>query len=128
MIVLKTSNFVLFILLIIFGTIAIYIQIFPCECKLSKNCRKINIIRGKVKYVPIYLDSKGKKADPKKLENKMDLNKCNKKENIKPNIKNKENKLSSASIGNHSSTHGGSIVPSVWIDDDDSEKDFEFKY
>ena len=120
MIVLKTSNFVLFILLIIFGTIAIYIQIFPCECKINKNCRKINIIRGKVKYVPIYLDSKNKKVDPKKIENK--------KEDIKSNIKKKENKLSSASIGNHSSTHGGSIVPSVWIDDEDSEKDFEFKY
>ena len=53
MIILKTSNFILFTLLIIIASIGIYIELFPCNCSSKK--RNINIYRGKIKYVPIII-------------------------------------------------------------------------
>ena len=59
------------------------------------------------------MDSKNKVSSPKNYIQKK----------LKKNI---ENSISSASIGNHTSTHGASIVPSVWIEDDKEE--YEFSY
>lgn len=123
MIVLKTSNFILFIFLIIIGTIGIYMQLFPCEC----NC---DVKHWRTKYIPIYIKSKkisnkiSKEDNKEKNLTKHSDNKIPKEDNKISKEDNK--KQSSASIGNHSSTHGGSIVPSIWIDDDES--DYEFKY
>jgi len=121
MIVLKTSSFVLFVFLIIISTITIYSLVHPYTCSCDK--KKINIYRGKIKYVPVIikkdlekiLESKEKKCVPPK-EKKNSL------------IPKKETNTSSSSIGGHSSTHGGSIVPSKWIDDEEEETDFKFKY
>jgi hypothetical protein len=119
MIVLKNSSFVLFVFLIIISTITVYNLVQPYTCSCDK--KKINIYRGKVKYVPVIikkdiekiLESKEKKCSPPKKNNSI--------------IPKKENNNNSSSIGGHSSTHGGSIVPSKWIDDDE-ESSFKFKY
>ena len=118
MIVLKTSNFIFFIMLIIFSTICVYSLVVPCNCK---NKKRINIYRGKTKYVPVYIKPECLTTNKKNIK---------KKDNIKNNIKDKVKKeiSGSSSIGGHSSTHSGSIVPSRWIDDEDSETDFKFKY
>jgi len=130
MIILKTSNFITFILLIIIASIGIYIELFPCNCSCEKKIRKINICKGRIKYIPIFIDkdihSKNKDIY---LKNKMDSkNKVSSPKNYiqKKLKKNIENSISSASIGNHTSTHGASIVPSVWIEDDKEE--YEFSY
>lgn len=118
MIVLKTSSFVLFVFLIIISTITIYTLIQPYTCNCEK--RKINIYRGKIKYVPVII-----KKDLEKILNKGEK-KCT--SSNKKIIKKKDTNSSSSSIGGHSSTHGGSIVPSRWIDDEEEESSFKFEY
>ena len=121
MIVLKNSSFVLFVFLIIISTITVYNLVHPYTCSCDK--KKINIYRGKIKYVPVIikkdlekiLESKEKKCSPPPKKNNALIPK-------------KENNNSSSSIGGHSSTHGGSIVPSKWIDDEEEETGFKFKY
>jgi len=94
-------------------------QLFPYEC----NC---DVKQWRTKYIPIYI--KSKKINNKKYETNDNIKKKENKEKILTKHPENKKKQSSASIGNHSSTHGGSIVPSVWIDDDDSDTNYEFKY
>ena len=124
MIVLKTSSFVLFIFLIIINTITIYTLLHPYTCS-CKEKRKINIYRGKIKYVPVII-----KKDLEKIfdSQKKKDNRCTKIKDNKHSKLKKKSESNSSSIGGHSSTHGGSIVPSKWIDDDDEETNFKFKY
>ena len=125
MIILKTSNFILFIFLIIIASIGIYIELFPCNCSSdikSNKKRRINIYRGKIRYIPVLIKEEINQKNVKKLEKKKSLKEEKKKLNLKKST-------SSASIGTHSSTHGNSIVPSLWIDEDQEDDDsFEFKY
>jgi len=91
MIILKTSNFIFLITLIIICSISIYIVLFPNECNCKSKIKKnINIYRGRIKYIPIII-SNSKKINKK---NEIEMNKDdNKKKKIKKyKILNKKNK------------------------------------